>query len=57
MKRINVMQFISPAGFYGAEMWILALAKNLNPEKVDCQLAVTEESEDQNLEVFKRFES
>ena len=55
MKPINVLQFICPAGLYGAEMWILALAKYLDPEKVNCQLAVTHESTSQNIEVYKRF--
>lgn len=36
-------------------MWILALAKNLDPEKVNCQLAVTREYQDQNLEVYNKF--
>ena len=35
----------------------MALAKGLNPDRVKCHLAVTEESEDQNLEVIKRFGS
>ena len=55
MRKLNVLQFICPAGFYGAEMWVLALAKSLDPERVTCQLAITRESEDQNIEVFKRF--
>lgn len=55
MKKINVLQFICPAGLYGAEMWILALARKLDPEKVNCELAVTFESKDQNIEIEKRF--
>jgi glycosyltransferase involved in cell wall biosynthesis len=54
---MNVLQFICPTGLYGAEMWILALAKNLDPEKVNCQLAVTLESEEQNIEIYHRFRS
>ncbi len=54
---MNVLQFICPTGFYGAEMWILALAKNLNPEEVHCRLAITLESQDQNLELFHRFQA
>ena len=34
MRKLNVLQFICPAGFYGAEMWVLALAKSLDPERV-----------------------
>jgi glycosyltransferase involved in cell wall biosynthesis len=55
MKKIKVLQFICPAGFYGAEMWILALAKNLDRNLVDCQLAVTYEPESQDIEISKRF--
>jgi glycosyltransferase involved in cell wall biosynthesis len=54
-KPINVLQFICPAGFFGAEMWILALAKHLDPKKVNCRLAVTHESAGQNLELYRRF--
>lgn len=56
MKPLNVLQFICPAGLYGAEMWILALARYLDREEVNCSLAVTHESEDQNLAVVDRFE-
>ena len=56
MRKINVLQFICPAGFYGAEMWILALAKNLDPERVNCQLAITRESDEQNIEIYNRFQ-
>lgn len=52
---INVLQFICPAGMFGAEMWILALAKHLNSEHVYCQLAITHESPSQNIEVFHRY--
>lgn len=55
MRRLKVLQFICPAGFYGAEMWILALAKHLDPLVVDCQLAISRESDDQNVEVYKRY--
>lgn len=52
---MNVLHFICPTGLHGAEMWILALAKNLDRAKINCQLAVTLESEDQNIEVYNRF--
>jgi glycosyltransferase involved in cell wall biosynthesis len=55
MKTVRVLQFISPAGFYGAEMWILALAKSLDPSQVYCSLAVTEESVEQDLTLFDRY--
>lgn len=57
MKPINVLQFICPSGFYGAEMWILALAKHLDPQRLRCQLAMTRESHGQNLELYNRFTS
>ncbi len=57
MRKINVLQFICPAGFYGAEMWILALAKNLDHASINCQLAITRESEGQNIEIYNRFQS
>jgi glycosyltransferase involved in cell wall biosynthesis len=36
-------------------MWILALAKHLDPHKVNCRLTVTHESAGQNLELYHRF--
>ncbi|MDR4499292.1 MAG: glycosyltransferase [Candidatus Scalindua sp.] len=57
MRKINVLQFICPAGFYGAEMWILALAKNIDTHSINCKLAITRESEVQNIEVYNRFQS
>ena len=53
---INVLQFICPAGMFGAEMWILALAKYLDPREVTCRLAVSHESPSQNLELFERYQ-
>ena len=57
MRKINVLHFTCPTGFYGAERWILALAKNLDPEKIKCQLAITRESEGQNIELFHKFQT
>jgi len=54
---INVLQFICPTGFYGAERWILALAKNLNPKKVRCDLVVSSESSNQDLEISRYYRS
>ena len=51
------MQFICPSGFFGAEMWILALVKHLDPLQVNSRLAVTHESAGQNLELYRRFSS
>lgn len=55
MTKIRVLQFITPAGFYGAERWVIALANNTNYEKVVCDLAVTHESESQDLSVAKYY--
>lgn len=51
---IRVLQFICPTGFYGAERWILALARNM-PDGVLCDLAVTLESESRDLELVKEY--
>jgi len=56
MRKINILQFICPTGFYGAERWVLALANNLNQTEVRCDLAVTEESDSQqNLEILNHY--
>lgn len=52
---VKVLQFICPTGFYGAERWILALAKNLDGANVQCELAVTVEPGLPELEVEKQF--
>ena len=52
---IKVLQFICPSGLFGAEMWVLALAKHLDPKEVSCRLAVSHESTSQSLELFERF--
>ncbi len=54
MKKINVLQFICPTGFYGAEGWILALSNNLNPDLVRSDLVVTNEKAEP-LEISKKF--
>ncbi len=52
---IQVAQFICPAGFYGAERWILALAKNLDKAVCPPKLVVTMEPGMGELEVVKHF--
>ncbi len=52
---INVLQFICPTGFYGAERWILALARNLPTAGVRCDLAVTAEDGNRNLELVREY--
>ncbi len=55
MRQIRVLQFITPAGFYGAERWVLALANNLSHERVVCDLAVPRESAEQDLAVAEHY--
>ncbi len=56
IKKINVLQFICPTGFYGAERWVLALNNNLDHDKVRSYLAVTREA-GSKLEIVKHFKS
>lgn len=37
-QRLNVLQYICPTGYYGAERWIVALARNLDTDAVRCDL-------------------
>lgn len=55
MKPCKVLQFICPSGFYGAERWILTLAKNLDPAVVACDLAVTVEPDVGELEIVRQY--
>lgn len=56
-KTINILQFICPVGFYGAERWILALAKHLDPKLIRCDLAVTAESSNQDLQLVREYKT
>lgn len=56
-KPLKVLQFICPTGFYGAERWILTLARNLNPAEVECDLAVTLEPGFDDLEIARQYEA
>lgn len=56
MNTMNVLQFITPTGFYGAERWILALNNNLDPETVRSDLVVTKEGGNQP-EIINHFNS
>ncbi|MDH3972745.1 MAG: glycosyltransferase family 4 protein [Deltaproteobacteria bacterium] len=38
-RKVNVLQLGSPSGLYGAEMWIIALIKHLDPEKIRSYVA------------------
>lgn len=56
-KPLRVLEFICPTGFYGAERWVIALAKGMEKQpNVICELAVTRESPDP-LEVCTQFEA
>jgi glycosyltransferase involved in cell wall biosynthesis len=55
-RPIKVLQFICPTGFYGAERWVLALAKHLDPKKVCCELAVTMEPVQAKLELIAEYQ-
>lgn len=55
MSTLRVLQFITPAGFYGAERWVLALVNNMNQDSVICDLAVTRESPEQDLSVAEYY--
>ncbi len=52
---LRVLQFITPAGFYGAERWVLALANNINSEQALCDLAVTREGAGQDLTLAELY--
>lgn len=54
-RKIRVLQFITPAGFYGAERWVLALANNIDRDVLVCDLAVTRESPTQDLRVAEEY--
>ena len=51
MRKVKVLQFICPTGFYGAERWILTLLKNLDQNQIKSALAVTVEPEQGQLEI------
>lgn len=55
MKQLNILQFITPSGFYGAERWVIALANNAKHESMRCDLAVTREGAGQDLSVADFF--
>lgn len=55
MPNLRVLQFICPTGFYGAERWILALARHLPEHHIRCDLAITLEENTKDLELVKQF--
>ena len=54
--KLKVLQFICPTGFYGAERWIIALAKGLNPQ-IQCDLAVTIEPGMEKLKIVEGYQA
>jgi glycosyltransferase involved in cell wall biosynthesis len=56
-KTIKVLQLGSPTGLYGAERWILALVKNLDPQKVTSIIGVIKDDPDQNAPLCKEAEA
>lgn len=54
-QQLRVLQFITPAGFYGAERWVLALANNIDRHQVTCDLAVTHEGPEQDLRLAELY--
>lgn len=54
-KKLKILQFTCPAGFYGAERWILALARHLDKEQMTCDLAVTKEPNQGELEIVQKY--
>lgn len=56
MKKTKVLQFICSVGFYGAERWVLALAKNLDRNKYISEIAVTIEGNASEPEIVEYFE-
>lgn len=55
MEQIRVLQIICSTGFYGAERWVLALARHLPQEKVVCDLVVPLEADNQELELIEQY--
>lgn len=55
MTSPRILQFITPAGFYGAERWILALANNMPPDAATCDLAVSDEGGSQDLSMLELY--
>lgn len=49
------MQLVCTNGLYGAERWILALARNLVGRDIVCDLAVTVESAAQDLQIIDHY--
>ncbi|WP_045856637.1 glycosyltransferase family 4 protein [Teredinibacter purpureus] len=55
IKPIKVLQLICPTGYYGAERWIVTLAKSLDATAIQCDLAVTVEPNMEELKIVGEY--
>ncbi len=56
-KKINVMQFICPSGFYGAERWILALVNSLDTDRFQGDMVLTSPDSNSDNPLVKMYPS
>lgn len=56
-SRIRVLQLGSPTGLYGAERWILALIRHLDPSRVECLVASIRDAPDLIVPLCGRADS
>jgi len=54
MPKIVVLHLISPTGYYGAERWVVAQVRHLDPTRVEAHIAVTREGDDESPEILAR---
>ena len=54
-RKLRILQFICPAGFYGAERWVLALGNNSNQDLVSHHLAVTIDPGADKIELIAQY--
>lgn len=47
-KKIRILQLGSPAGLYGAERWILALVRHLDPARIESWVGVIKDAPEMN---------
>jgi len=55
-RKIKVLQLGSPTGLYGAERWILALIKHLDPQKVESIVGVIKDDFEQEALLCREAE-
>lgn len=54
-RKLKILQFICPAGFYGAERWVLALGNNSDTKLVQQNLVVTRDPGQSEIELLKHY--